>query len=202
MTWSALASEDALERTRAALKGNGIDSVVVDDGEAARQHVLALVPAGSQVLDATSTTLEQIGLAKHLSDPGRYDAVRARIQALPQSEQRAAMRRLTAAVEWVVGSVHAVTESGQLVVASNSGSQLAPYAFAAAHVVWVVGTQKIVKDLEQGMRRVREHSFPLEDARMRKAYGMGSGINKWLIVEKEIVPGRVTVVFVREVLGF
>ncbi|MEK6975938.1 MAG: lactate utilization protein [Candidatus Thermoplasmatota archaeon] len=202
MTWDALASEDAVQRTMQALAKNGITVVIVPDGAAARQHVLDLIPGGAEVMNVTSTTVDQIGLAKDLSEPGRYDPVRARIQALPQSEQRAAMRRLAASVDWVVGSVHAVTEDGQAVIASNSGSQLAPYAFSAAHVVWVVGTQKIVRDLDEAMRRVREHAFPLEDKRMQKAYGMPSGINKTLIVSKEVVPGRITLVFVREALGF
>jgi hypothetical protein len=98
--------------------------------------------------------------------------------------------------------VHAVTEQGQVIVASMTGSQVGPYASGAGTVIWVVGAQKIVRDLEEGLRRVREYSYPMEDARAREAYGIGSGINKLLIVNREVVPGRISVILVKEKLGF
>ena len=111
------------------------------------------------------------------------------------------MRKLGSAPDYVVGSVHAVTEEGALLIASFSGSQLGPYASGAGQVILVVGTQKIVPDLETGLRRIREYSYPLEDARAREAYGMGSAINKTLIIEGDF-PGRISVVLVKEQLGF
>jgi len=98
--------------------------------------------------------------------------------------------------------VHAVTEQGQVIVASMTGGQVGPYASGAGTVIWVVGAQKIVRDLEEGLRRIREYSYPLEDARAREAYGIASGINKVLIVNREVVPGRITVILVKEKLGF
>ena len=95
-----------------------------------------------------------------------------------------------------------MTEDGSVVVASNTGSQLAPYAASAAHVVWVVGAQKIVPNLDEAMKRIREYSFPLEDERLRKAYGMASFISKLLIVHREVIPGRTTMIIVKENLGF
>ena len=89
-----------------------------------------------------------------------------------------------------------------MLAASSSGSQLAPYAGGAGRVIFVVGTQKIVSDLEEGLRRIEEYAFPLEDARAMEAYGINSGINKVLIINREVVPGRITVVLVDEVLGF
>ena len=108
----------------------------------------------------------------------------------------------SSAPEVMLGSVHAVTESGALLAASMSGSQLGPYASGAGRVILVVGTQKIVSDLEEGLRRINDYSFPLEDARAQAAYGIRSAVNKVLIINREIVPDRITVVLVDEALGF
>jgi hypothetical protein len=112
------------------------------------------------------------------------------------------IRRLTSSPDVMLGSVHAVTETGSLVAASASGSQLGPYASGAGKVILVVGTQKIVSDLGEALRRIDEYVFPLEDARAEAAYGVHSGVNKVLIINREYLPGRITVVFVDEALGF
>jgi hypothetical protein len=112
------------------------------------------------------------------------------------------IRSLGAAPDFMLGSVHALTETGSLITASMSGSQLGPYASGAAQVILVVGTQKIVADLEEGLRRIEDYALPLEDARAHAAYGIHSAVNKILIINREIVPGRMTVVLVDEVLGF
>lgn len=201
MNWNELAEENALEKTAKSLSERGIKVITVNTKEEARQKALELIPEGAEVMDVTSTTLDEIGLSKEIQESGRYVSVRKKIMSVDQKEMRHAMRRM-AAVDYVVGSVHAVTQEGQVVVASNSGSQLAPYAFTAANVVWIVGTQKIVKNLEEAFKRVREHSFPLEDQRMRKAYGMGSGVNKMLVFEREAAPDRIKMILVKEKLGF
>jgi L-lactate utilization protein LutC len=121
---------------------------------------------------------------------------------MDRATQADQIRRLGAAPEVMLGSVHAVTETGSLITASSSGSQLGPYASGAGKVILVVGTQKIVADLDEGLRRIEEHALPLEDARAKQAYGVNSSINKVLIVNREINPGRVTVVFVDEAIGF
>ena len=112
------------------------------------------------------------------------------------------IRRLSAAPDVMLGSVQAVTETGSLVTVSASGSQLGPYASGAGHVILVVGTQKIVADLAEALRRIDDYVFPLEDARAQAAYGVHSGVNKVLIINREYTPGRITVVFVDEALGF
>jgi hypothetical protein len=112
------------------------------------------------------------------------------------------IRRLGAAPDVMLGSVHAVTETGSLVAASMGGGQLGPYVSGAGRVILLVGTQKIVSDLEEGLRRINEYSFRLEDARAQAAYGIHSAVNKVVIINGEYVPGRITVVFIDEVLGF
>jgi hypothetical protein len=112
------------------------------------------------------------------------------------------MIKLGATPEYSVGSVHAVTEDGTVVVASNTGSQLSGYVAGAAHVVWVVGTQKIVANLDEAMKRIYEYTLPLEDERALQAYGVHSNVSKLLLVHREAMPGRTTLIFVKENLGF
>jgi L-lactate utilization protein LutC len=200
--FAALPSTDLVASAVRALESNGFRVVVANSAEAAKRAVLDLVPEHAEVFDATSQTLTAIGVADELDQSGRYRAVRPEVWALRQAGKADESRRLAASPEYVVGSVHAVTGTGEVVIASASGSQLAPYAYGAAHVIWVVSTAKIVKDLGEAMRRVAEYSFPLENARAQKAYGRGSQISKLLIVNREPEPGRTTIVLVPEKLGF
>src|SRR5439155_6399713 len=133
---------------------------------------------------------------------GRYDSLRPRIFSMDRQTRADEIRCMSSAPEVMLGSVHAVTETGSLLAASMGGSQLGPYVSGAGRVILVVGTQKIVSDLDEGLRRIEEYSFPLEDARAQAAYGIHSAVNKVLIINREITPGRITVVFVEEVLGF
>ncbi len=202
MKWDKLADDKSIEKAAKALQEHGMKVYITENRQEAFKKALELIPEGAEVLDATSTTLDQIGLSKEIQESGRYQSVRKKIMSVDQKEIRQAMRRMSAAVDYAIGSVHAVTEDGKLVIASNSGSQLAPYAYGAAKLIWVIGTQKIVKNLDDAFKRIYEHSYPLEDERARKAYGMPSGVNKILVVQKEIAPERITVIFVKEKLGF
>jgi acyl-CoA hydrolase len=164
--------------------------------------VLGLIPAGSQVHEGASQSLEATGIAQEIERSGRYDAVRPRMFRMDRATQADDIRRLTASPDVMLGSVHAVTETGSLVAASVSGSQLGPYASGAEKVILVVGRQKIVPDLEGALRRIDEYVFPLEDGRAMAAYGKHSGVNKILIVNRELRAGRITVVLCDEPLGF
>jgi hypothetical protein len=118
-----------------------------------------------------------------------------------QPDKAVEMRRIGSGAEYAVGSVHAVTQDGQVVVASASGSQLPNYAYGASNVIWVVGSQKIVKDLNEGLERIEDYTFHLEDERALEAYGANSSINKLLITRKE-TGGRITIVLIKETVGF
>ena len=202
MKWNKLADSAAIEKTVKALEANGVKVIVVERGEEAKQKVLALIGKGTTVMTATSRTTQQIGLDSAIDESSDFESLRKQIMALPQSEQRTQMRRINSAPDYVLGSVHAVTENGKIVIVSNSGSQLAPYAFSAAHVIWVVGTQKIVKNLDEAMKRIEEYTFKLEDERLMQAYGMHSAIRKLLVVNSEVMPERITMILVKENLGF
>ena len=198
LAFSKLASDKQIERTAQALEANGIHTLVAENGDEAKKMVFDLLPEGAEVFTATSQTLEKLGILAGLA---RYDSVRAKLSKMDDKTQHREMVKLGATPEYILGSVHAVTEDGRALIASMSGSQLAPYAAAAANVIWVVGAQKLVKDIDDGMRRIEEYAFPLEDQRVAQ-YGIHSGVNKVLIVNKEIIPGRITMIIVKEKLGF
>jgi hypothetical protein len=197
-----LASEESLRRTFEALQTNGFVAQVVESGRAAFDAAVSLVPEGSEVMTMTSQTLESIGLSKHLDTSGKYDALRPKLARMDRNIQGRDMRKLAAAPDVVVGSVHAVTEDGHVWIASNSGSQLAAYAYTAGKVIWVAGTQKIVTDDSTARQRLYEYAYPLEDVRAQKAYGMRSGVNKILVVNREISPNRIHLILVKEQIGF
>jgi L-lactate utilization protein LutC len=200
--FAIVADEPSVTRTAAALEANGMSVLRAANAAEAKRVVLDLIPDGSQVYHGASQSLDESGIAEELERSGRYEPLRPRVFSMDRETQADEIRRLTSAPDVMLGSVHAVTETGSLVTASASGSQLGPYAAGAGKVILVVGTQKIVSDLEEANRRIDEYAFPLEDARAQTAYGVHSGVNKVLIVKREWMPGRTTVVLVDESLGF
>ena len=197
-----LAPKDLIDATAAALERNGVTSLVVDSGDEARNAVLSLLPVGAEVYNNTSRTLEAVGLAEDIEQSGRYQPLRLRLYQMDREMQEREMRQLAAAPDFVVGSVHAVTTEGSLLIASASGSQLGPLVSGAGHLILVIGGQKLVPDLSSGLRRITEYCFPLEDQRARMAYGVASGVNNVLIINRSVLPGRITAVLVNEPLGF
>jgi LUD domain len=185
-----------------ALENNGITAMAVGSGEDARSAVLSILPVGAEVFNNTSRTLELAGLAEDIERSGLYQPLRPRLYQMDREMQGREMRQLSAAPDWVVGSAHAVTADGSLVIASASGSQLGPIVSGAGHVILVVGAQKIVPDLDTALRRIYEYCFPLEDARARQAYGVPSGVNNLLVISRAVFAGRLTAIMVNEVLGF
>lgn len=197
-----LATEERLSKTTKALKENGFKVEVLENGQEANRRVIELLPQQAEVFTMSSQTLEAIGVDKEINESGKYNAIRPKLFAMDRNTQGREMAKLGAAPDWVVASVHAVTEDGHLLIASNSGSQLSAEAYATGKVIFVVGTQKIVKNQEEAIKRIYEYCLPLEDERARKVYGMPSAVNKILIINKEIMPGRITIILVKEKLGF
>lgn len=195
-------STSQVEATAEALRANGMEAIIVPDGAAARELVLSMLPEGAEVFTAGSRTLDSTGLAAAINESGNYQAVRAQIMGLDRATQGREMRKLGASPDYVVGSVHAITSEGQVLIASYGGSQMASYVYGAGKVIWVVGTQKLVSNLEEGYRRIQEYSYPLEDARLRAMMGRPSHVAKILQVNEEAIPNRVTVILVQEALGF
>ncbi len=185
-----------------ALEANGMKAYFAGTGAEAKQKVFELIPAGAEIMNMTSVTLDMIGVAQEINESGKYDAVRIKLMDKDVPADR--KRQLGAAADWTIGSVHALTEDGKLMIASNTGSQLGAYAYGSPHLIWVIGAQKIVKDFDEGMKRLHEYVLPLESERANKAYNItnGSFISKLLVFNREITPDRVTVIIVNEKLGF
>ncbi len=199
--FTAAAQTERIDRVAEALGRHNIEAVVVGTGAEAREWVLGMLPEGAEVHWGTSRTLEEIGLTPELLAEGRYDAVRPRYLQMDRATQAREIRKLSAAPDFMLGSVHAITDDGALVVVSYSASQIGPYASGAGRVILVVGSQKIVADLDEGMRRAREHVVPYEDASLRKRIGVPTKLAKLLVIYEEPSPGRMTVVLVREPVG-
>jgi len=201
--WSSLASEESIKKTANSLKSENIEVFVLKNGQAAKEKVLELLPEGAEVMTMSSQTLEAAGINKEINESGNYDSVKAKLMKMDRVTQGREMQKLGAAPDYAIGSVQAVSEDGHIFVASNTGSQLGAYAFASPHVIWVVGSKKIVKNWDEGVKRVYEYSLPHESERQKSiGNAAGSSIGKLLIFNKEVRPGRVTMIIVKENLGF
>jgi LUD domain len=195
------ADRERLERAVQALESRGFAAQIADNGVHARRLVLDAIPEEAEVHSALSETLRVLGVTAEIDDSGRYDAIRPKLLALDRATQGREMRKLASAPDYIVGSAHAITDDGEILVGSGSGSQLGPYAHGAGTVILVVGHQKLVRDREEGLRRLREYSLPLEYARMQAAGYPGSLLAKTLIIDAD--PGkRIRVILVPETLGF
>jgi hypothetical protein len=202
MEFSKLATDEQIKQTAKALEANNIHTIIAENGADAKRIFFEMIPDGAEVFLGASITLEKLGIKDEVDKSGRFDALRPRMFAMNRETQGREIRKLGGTPDFAAGSVHAVTEAGSVLIASNTGSQLGPYASGAGKVIWVVGAQKIVKDLDEGMRRIREYCYPLEDEHMRQLYKVGSFVSKVLIVNREIRPGRTTMIIVKEEVGF
>ncbi len=204
MSYDIIVNDEAIDTAAKALEANGVSVTVVQDGTEAKKAVLGKLPKGAEVMTATSVTLDATGIATAINESGDYDSVRNKLNSMYGDEsKKSEQRKLGAAPDYIVGSVHAVTQDGLVLVASNTGSQLPAYAYGAGTVIWVVGAQKIVKDMAEAHDRLKTHVLPLENERAHKAYGVpGSNISKMFELHKEVQPGRIHMVIVKERLGF
>jgi len=199
--YTDLPDDKTLAATVVALEEHGFSVEVVADLDAAREAVLARIPDGSTVMTNTSVTLQETGIAAAIDSGGPYESARNKMLALDFATQLPEMKAIAGQPEYALGSVHAVSRDGTLVIASASGSQLASYAWGAANVIFVVGAQKLVPNLEAARERIIEHSLKLEDARAYAAYGQNSRVGKILEIHQED-PGRIHVVLIRQTVGF
>jgi L-lactate utilization protein LutC len=200
--WARQADEKTISDTIKALKARGISAELVPDRASALMAVVRLIPEGAEVMTGASKTLEDIGFVDLLkSGSHSWKNLKEAIQEEADPSRQMELRKKATLSQYFLGSVHAVAKTGEVIIASAGGSQLAPYAYSADKVIWVVGTQKIVATPEDGMRRIREHSFSLEDARMKQLGYPGSAVGKILVVEKER-PGRIHLIFVDKNIGF
>jgi acyl-CoA hydrolase len=199
--FTTLPEEQTLAATVTALEEHGFSVQVVDDLDAARQAVLTRIPHGSSVMTNTSVTLAETGIADAINQGGPYDSARNKMFALDFATQAQQMKAIGGQPDYALGSVHAITRDGTLVIASASGSQLASYAWGAANVIFVAGAQKLIPTIEAARQRIYQHSLVLEDARAVAAYGQHSQVGKILEIHQEL-PGRIHIVLIRQAVGF
>lgn len=190
-----------LEALATRLRERNFEVRVVADTDGAKAAVLALLPEGAEVHSGKSKTLEDAGIFGELMGSGRYDFLRTRLRQMNRETQADQIRKLGAAPDFMLGSVQAVTEAGQLVAASGSGSQIGPYASGAGQLILVIGAQKVVPDLDAALRRIAEHVQPYEDMRLRELIGEGTRLARVLILERDFRPGRTSIILVREPIG-
>jgi LUD domain len=196
------AAAERLERAAAALAANNFAVEILPDAAAARGRVQELIPDGASVFTAASETLGLSGIEDDIGASQRYDAIRRSARSMDRATQMDEIRRLLASPDVIVGSACAVTESGSVVLASASGSQLTGYAGGSARAILVIGAQKVVPDLDAALRRVQQHCLPLENERALRVYGGPSASNRVLVLNAEPHPGRGFVLLLREAIGF
>ena len=201
LNFTAPASETELQSLAARLRERNFEVVIVDSAATAKAAVMERIPEGAQVHSGKSKTLEDIGVFGELMESDRYDFIRRRTMKMDRQTQRDEMRKLGAAPDIMLASPQAVTDQGQLFFASASGSQIGPIASGAGKLILVIGSQKVVPDLDAAFRRIKEHVFPYEDARLRETLGMGTKLTRTLVLEEDYAPGRTTIVLVREPVG-
>jgi LUD domain len=204
MDYSKLASDETLATTKAALEKNGYKVIIAETASEAKEKALELVPKGAEVFALSSETLKTIGITKEIDESGNYKSVRAELNKLDRATQAKEMRKLGASPDYALGSAHAVTEDGKVLIASNTGSQLPADVQGAGKVIWVIGAQKIVPNEEEAKKRIYEYVLPLESVRLNKQYNMtaGSFVSFILTFYRAFSPDRITIILVKEVLGF
>ena len=199
--FTALPDDATLSATVVALEEHGFSVEVVNDLDAAQRAVLARIPDGSSVMTNPSVTLQETGIDDAINKGDTYESARSKMLALDYQTRAQEMKKIAGQADYALGSVHAITKDGSLVIASASGSQHAAYAWGAANVIFVAGAQKLVPTLDAARERVYQHSLKLEDARAQAAYGQRSYIGKILEIHQEL-PGRIHIVLIRQSVGY
>jgi L-lactate utilization protein LutC len=192
----------AIMRTVAALRARNIDVIVADTREAANNALIQLLPDGAEICDSTSETLDAIGFTAFVRGNPRYTNLHDVYEAEPDLARRNDLRRRASTADYFIGSVQAIAETGEIFVASSTGSQLAPYVYAARRVILVVGTQKIVPTFDAAMQRVRGHTLLRHDQWLADMGRAPTPIGKLGIIEHESQAGRITVLLVKDHLGW
>ena len=204
-TFNTLASQESIEKTVRELTTNGFQAEVVENKTEALERIKALIPKGASIHNGGSTTLQEIGYIDYLkSDTHGWNNLHANILAEADPEKQGKLRRESAFSDYYLGSVHALSETGEMVIASNTGSQLPHLVFTSPNIILIVGTQKITPTLANAITRLEKYVIPLEDERAMNAYKSHTMNTKTLILHKEnpMMGRNVKIILVKEQLGF
>ena len=201
--WEKMPSDKAVNETIDAVKKRGIEVFLVNDRKEALEKIIELIPKGAEVMNGSSTTLNEIGFSDFLKN-GKHGWKNLHDEILMEKDmaKQGDLRRKATAAEYFLGSVNAISKNGELVSCDNSGSRVGAYLFSAKNLILVTGVNKITGSIDEAMQRSREHVFALENERAKKVYGFPSNVSKWAIIEKEINPNRIKLILIKEKLGF
>jgi hypothetical protein len=205
MNYTTRATEEVLKNTAFALNENNFEPIVVENSEEALEKIKELIPAGVSVMNGTSKTLESIGYIEYLKSGAHpWNNLHERIIEETDPTKKEHLRKESVISDYYLGSVHALTQTGELVIASNTGSQLPHIVFTSPNLIFVVGAQKISENLDDAFNRLKTHVIPLEDERMKQVYGFGTTHAKTVILHKEnaAMGRKIRVIIVKENLGF
>ena len=205
MDYTQLASTESVEKTMKGLESRRFKSLVLESGKDAFEYIKKAIPKGASIMNGSSVTLEDIGFVEYLkAGEHGWNNLHAAILAEQDQAKRAELRKHSVVSDYYLGSVHALTEEGEMVIASNTGSQQPHLVYTSPNLILVVSTKKIVPTLVSAFERIEKHVVPLEDEHMKKLYGSGTMRNKTVILhgESPMMKRSVTVVLVKENLGF
>lgn len=201
--WNRIPDDATIQKTVATIEARNIRVILVDTAKDALQAVVDLIPEGGEVMNGFSTTLVEIGYDQVLEEnPKGWRNYHAVITAENDTEKRHALRRKSVAADYFLSGVQAIAESGEVVGCDKTGSRTGAWPHAAANLILVSGANKIVSTLDDALRRCREYALPLEEQRAQHVYGTGSYIGKYVVLDREDADGRVTLVLIREPLGY
>ena len=200
---SDVTTNDVLIQTSSALIQRNIHTSIAENAAEAKQLLMDLIPRNSEVYVSTSETLDSIGYTEHISQSNNYKSLNDLVTAETNLDtQKDVRRRVTTIADYFVGSVQAISASGEVIIASGSGSQIAAYVYGAKKVFWVAGIQKICQDLPSAIERVRGYTLEKHDQWL-EGYGRSAApVGKLLIFEHEQVKERVHMILVKEILGW
>jgi L-lactate utilization protein LutC len=205
MKYDTLATKESVEQTAKALQSKNVEAIVVKDGAEAMAKIKELIPKDASVMNGASKTLEQIGFVEFLkAEKHGWNNLHETIMAEKDLAKQGVLRKQALTSDYYLGSVHALMETGEFLIASNTGSQLPHIVFSSPNLIFVVSTKKIVPDFQEAMKRLEEYVVPLEDKNMMQKYGFGTSLNKIVIFKNENpnMGRKVRMILVEELLGF
>lgn len=203
--FNELVDSSVLSNAENNLKSNGFLVEIAETKSEALDKIKSMIPGGSSVMNGSSTTLNQIGFVDYLKEGKHgWNNLHANILAEIDKEKQAKLRKESILSDFYLGSAHAVSETGEVLIASATGSQLPHLVFTSQNIILVVSTKKIAKDFSEAMTRIEEHVVPLEDERMKSVGYPGTVYSKLLVLRSEpaMMGRKVTILFVKEDLGF
>ena len=196
-------SNELINKAKTSLERHGINVIVVESKEESFEVLKGLIPPGVEVMTGSSTTLIQNGFMDYYLSPNHpWKNIGTSIFQEQNKVKKMQMRRKSVSTDYFVASVNAITENGQLVAVGRPGSRVGAYPFSAEKVILVSGFNKIVPTLDDAFERIKNVVLPLENERAKKRYGTESAFGKWVIIEDEVIKDRITLILVKQELGF